>query len=106
MAYGLAKRGNQLRVQAAARARGSKGARVNSVSPGVISTALIENELQSAAGDTMRSMVEMSAARRLDTPGNIANVVAFIVGSDSDFITGNDILVDGGTVSARRWQSG
>ncbi|KAH6675825.1 hypothetical protein B0J14DRAFT_637285 [Halenospora varia] len=106
MAYGMAKRGNQLRVQGAARAWGKKGARVNSVSPGVISTALAQRELEGPGGDHMRSMIELSAARRLGTPDDVANAVAFLAGSDSNFITGNDILVDGGTVSGRRWRDG
>jgi len=104
-AYGLAKRGNQLRVQAAARNWGMKGARLNSVSPGVISTALVQKELDGLGGARIKSMIELSAARRIGTPHDIANVVSFLVGPESDFITGNDILVDGGTVSGRRWHA-
>lgn len=104
-AYGLAKRGNQLRVQGAARAWGDKGARVNSISPGVTSTALLQVELEGPGGDAVRSLVDTSAARRFGTPDDIANAVNFLVSSDSDFITGNDILVDGGAVSGRRWQT-
>jgi len=105
MAYSLAKRGNQLRVQGAARAWGLKGARVNSVSPGVISTAMAQKEFEGPQGDSMRSMIELSATRRIGTPDDITNAVAFLVGSDSDFITGSDILVDGGAVSSRRWHT-
>ncbi|KPM41142.1 hypothetical protein AK830_g5444 [Neonectria ditissima] len=101
MAYALAKRGNQLRVQAAARAWGSKGARLNSVSPGVISTVLGQKELQGGAS----AMVELSAARRMGTAEDIVNAVAFLTGPGSDYITGNDILVDGGTVAGRRWHT-
>ncbi len=99
----VAKRGNQLLVQSAARAWGAKGARVNSISPGVISTGLVQKDMEGPGGDSMRSMIETSAARRIGTPDDITNIVAFLVNSEWDFITGNDILVVGGTVSARRW---
>lgn len=102
IAYALAKRGNQLRVQAAARAWGSKGARLNSVSPGVISTTLGQKEIQGGAS----AMVELSAARRVGTAEDIVNAVAYLTGPGSDYITGNDILVDGGTVAGRRWHAG
>jgi len=92
-------------VQGAARAWGLKGARVNSVSPGVISTAMAQKEFEGPQGDSMRSMIELSATRRIGTPDDITNAVAFLVGSDSDFITGSDILVDGGAVSSRRWHT-
>ena len=59
MAYGLAKRGNQLRVQAAARAWGSKGARLNSVSPGIISTSLAQKQLEGPMGDHMKSLIDL-----------------------------------------------
>lgn len=103
IAYSIAKRGNQLRVQAASRAWGAKGARVNSVSPGVISTALAQKQLEGEGGDSMRSMIKMSAARRIGTPEDITNAVAFLVGEGSSFITGTDILVDGGAVAGRKW---
>lgn len=106
VAYGLAKRGNQLRVQAAARAYGSKGARLNSVSPGIISTAVVQKQLQGPTGEHMRTFIDQSAARRMGTPDDIAHAVAFLTGPESSFITGNDILVDGGTVSGQRWRTG
>lgn len=106
MGYAIAKRGNHLRVQAAVRAWGSQGARVNTISPGVISTALGRQELQGATGANALAMVEHSATRRMGTPDDIAGVVAFLAGPESSFITGTDILVDGGAVSARRWNMG
>ena len=106
MAYAISKRGNHLRVQAAARAWGSKGARVNTISPGVISTTMGRQELQGPSGARAQAMVELSAARRMGTPDDIAGVAAFLAGPESSFITGTDILVDGGAVSAQRWNSG
>jgi len=51
----------------------------------------------------MRGMIDMSARRRIGTPEDIANAVAFLVSRESDFITGVDLLVDGGAVAGRKW---
>ena len=105
IAYTLAKRGNQLRVQAAAHAWGSKGARINTISPGVISTPMGRAELQGEAGTHIQSMVDLSGARRVGSPDDIAAAAAFLTGPDSTFITGNDLLVDGGVISTQRWNT-
>jgi NAD(P)-dependent dehydrogenase (short-subunit alcohol dehydrogenase family) len=105
-AYTLAKRGNQLRVQAAAHMWGSKGARVNSISPGLISTPMGAEVLEGPSGASMQAMIDFSGSRRIGTPDDIAGVAAFLAGQESSYITGNDILVDGGTVSTQRWNRG
>ena len=105
-AYTLAKRGNQLRVQAAARMWGSKGARVNSISPGLISTPMGVEVLQGPSGGLVQAMIDLSGSRRIGTPDDVAGVAAFLAGHESSYITGNDILVDGGTVSTQRWNRG
>jgi NAD(P)-dependent dehydrogenase (short-subunit alcohol dehydrogenase family) len=102
-AYVVAKRANQLRVQAASHHWGGKGARINSISPGVISTSMGLQELRGPVGAYIQSMIDRSGARRIGTPDDIADVVAFLAGPESSFITGNDILVDGGAVVAQRW---
>lgn len=102
-AYSVAKRGNQLRVQSVAKMWGSKGARINTVSPGFVITPLSTKELEGPRGPIMKGMVANSAMRRYGTPEEVASVVAFLVGPESGYITGTDILVDGGTTSARRW---
>lgn len=101
-AYSVAKRANQVRVQAAATAWGAKGARVVSVSPGIISTPMGQQELAGANGDGMRTMIEMSGTKRLGTPDDIAAAVEFLVSPAASFITGTDLLVDGGAVAALR----
>ncbi|KUL60271.1 short-chain dehydrogenase [Streptomyces albidoflavus] len=101
-AYGLAKYGNRLRVQAASAAWGARGARINSVSPGVIATPMGQQELDSVSGRTMRAMVAASGTGRLGTPEDIAEAAAFLLGPGASFITGNDLLVDGGVVAALR----
>jgi len=104
-AYVVAKRGNQLRVQAAAHAWGRLGARLNTISPGVISTPMGQAELQGPMGEFIQSMIDESGARRAGTPDDIAAAAAFLAGPDASFITGNDILVDGGAVAAQRWNT-
>ncbi|MFC7672872.1 SDR family oxidoreductase [Mycolicibacterium sp. GCM10028919] len=99
-AYGLAKRGNQLRVQSASAAWGARGARVNSISPGVIVTPMGRQELAGESEILMRRLIESSATGRLGTSADIANAAAFLLSSDASFITGTDLLVDGGAVAA------
>ena len=100
IAYGIAKQANHVRVRAASIVWGRRGARINSISPGIISTPMGQQELASPVGDGMRAMIESSAAKRIGTPDDIAAVAAFLLGPDSGFITGTDVLVDGGVTSA------
>ena len=100
LAYGIAKQANHVRVRAASTAWGQRGARINSISPGIISTPMGQEELASPLGDGMRSMIAASAAGRLGTPDDIAAAAAFLLGPDASFITGTDLLVDGGVTAA------
>lgn len=100
-AYGLSKRGNLLRVQASAQAWGRVGGRVNSVSPGVISTSAGRQEINGPAA----KFITLSPVGRVGTPQDIVNAVSFLVSAESSFITGNDILVDGGVVSSLQWDN-
>jgi NAD(P)-dependent dehydrogenase (short-subunit alcohol dehydrogenase family) len=102
MAYGVAKRANQVRVEAASIAWGRRGGRVVSLSPGIIATPMGDAELAGPFGDTMRSMIEMSGSGRCGTPDDIAAVVEFLVSPSAAFITGTDVRVDGGVVAAMR----
>jgi NAD(P)-dependent dehydrogenase (short-subunit alcohol dehydrogenase family) len=100
-AYTISKRANILQVQAATSRWGKRGVRFNSISPGVISTAAGKHEMENAPG--AKAMVEISAAQRPGLPDEVANVASFLVGPSSSFITGSDILVDGGAFASRRW---
>jgi len=102
-AYAIAKRANQLRVAAAALAWGERGARVVSISPGIIATPMAQQELASPHGETMRAMIASSPVRRIGTPDDIAALVEFLVSPAASFITGSDILIDGGVVAALRF---
>lgn len=99
-AYQLSKRGNALRVRAEAVRWGKRGARVNSISPGIIITPLANDELKGPRGPGYRRMIEASAAGRAGTPDEVANLAALMMGPDGAFITGSDFLMDGGVTAA------
>lgn len=99
-AYSFAKRANHLRVRAASVAWGKRGVRLNSISPGIIATPMGQAELAGPTGSFMRAMVEGSGAGRLGTPDDIAAVVEFLVSPAASFVTGTDLLVDGGVIGA------
>jgi NAD(P)-dependent dehydrogenase (short-subunit alcohol dehydrogenase family) len=102
LAYAMAKRANLLRVQAASVDWGARGARINSISPGIVSTSMGRLELASGTGEIMRAMIDGSACKRIGTPGDISSVAAFLLGPEASFITGTDVLVDGGVVASIR----
>jgi NAD(P)-dependent dehydrogenase (short-subunit alcohol dehydrogenase family) len=99
-AYQIAKRGNSLRVMAEAVRWGKRGARVNTISPGIIITPLAKDELTGPRGAGYRRMIEVSAAGRAGTPDEVGTVGALLMGPDGGFITGSDFLMDGGVTSA------
>jgi NAD(P)-dependent dehydrogenase (short-subunit alcohol dehydrogenase family) len=70
-AYAIAKRANQLRVEAAARQWGARGARVNSVSPGLIATRMGHDELAGPLGEAIRQAMERSPTGRIGTPAQV-----------------------------------
>ncbi|WP_191496440.1 SDR family oxidoreductase [Mycobacterium simulans] len=102
IAYAIAKQANHIRVRAASTQWGRRGARINSISPGIISTPMGQQELASPVGDGMRSMIAMSGTGRMGTPDDIAAATAFLLGPDATYITGTDLLVDGGVVAAAK----
>lgn len=102
VAYSLSKRANVLRVQAAAVSWGDRGARVNSISPGIVVTPLARHELESDIGPVYQSMVEASPSKRMAPPDEIAGAAAFLLGPEAGFITGSDLLIDGGVIAAMR----
>lgn len=99
-AYQLSKRGNSLRVMAEAVRWGKRGARVNTISPGIIFTPLARDELTGPRGEGYRRMIEASSAKRGGTPDEVGNVGALLMGPDGGFITGSDFLMDGGVTAA------
>lgn len=99
-AYQISKRGNSLRVMAEAVRWGKCGARVNTISPGIIFTPLAKDELTGPRGEGYRRMIELSAAGRGGTPDEVGAVGALLMGPEGTFITGSDFLMDGGVTAA------
>lgn len=95
-AYIVSNRAVQVRVQAAALAWNLRGARVNSVSPGTVATDMAKAEAGSVYGEHLRKMLDGCGAGRPAAPAEIADVVAFLAGPQAQYVTGTDLVVDGG----------
>ncbi|WVT75781.1 SDR family oxidoreductase (plasmid) [Sinorhizobium chiapasense] len=102
-AYQISKRGNALRVEAEAVRWGKRGARINTISPGIVITPLAKDELKGPRGEGYRRMIALSPAGRAGTPDEIANLAALLMGPDGAFITGSDFLIDGGVTASYRY---
>ena len=99
-AYQISKRCNSLRVMAEAVNWGKRGARINTISPGIIITPLAKDELSGPRGEGYQKMINISAVGRAGTPDEVGNVGALLMGQDGAFITGSDFLMDGGVTAA------
>jgi NAD(P)-dependent dehydrogenase (short-subunit alcohol dehydrogenase family) len=99
-AYQVSKRGNSLRVMAEAVRWGKRGARINTISPGIVITPLAKDELSGPRGEGYRRMIDLCPAGRAGTPDEVAGVAALLMGADGAFITGSDFLMDGGVTAA------
>jgi NAD(P)-dependent dehydrogenase (short-subunit alcohol dehydrogenase family) len=99
-AYQVSKRGNSLRVTAEAVRWGKRGARVNTISPGIVITPPAKEVLTGPRGEGYRRMIELCPAGRAGTPDEIGTIGALLMGPDSTFISGSDFLMDGGVTAA------
>lgn len=98
-AYGLSKWGVQRLVVAQAPAWGRRGARLVSVSPGIVDTGMGREEL-AAHGDAMRAIMEKTpVGGRMGRPEELAAVIAFLCSDAASFVSGVDWLVDGGSTN-------
>jgi NAD(P)-dependent dehydrogenase (short-subunit alcohol dehydrogenase family) len=97
-AYGWAKRGVQRLVRREASTWGRRGGRINSVSPGMIDTPM--NRQEADAQPLMKMMLDMTPLGREGEAGEVADVVLFLLSDAAGFVTGTDVLVDGGVVAA------
>ena len=98
MAYGLSKLGILKLVQRAAVAWGKRGARVCSVSPGLIDTPM--GNLERKTSPEAEAAITLAPIPRLGTAEELANVVTFLCSPQASYVTGCDLLVDGGWVGA------
>ena len=99
-AYQLAKRCNEKRVMAESVRWGAKGARINSISPGIIVTPLAIDEFNGPRGDFYKNMFAKCPAGRPGTADEVANVAELLMSHKGAFITGADFLVDGGATAS------
>lgn len=99
-AYQMAKRCNEKRVMAEAVKWGERGARINSISPGIIVTPLAIDEFNGPRGDFYKNMFAKCPAGRPGTADEVANVAELLMGSKGAFITGADFLIDGGATAS------
>lgn len=99
-AYQMAKRCNVKRVMAEAVKWGNRGARINSISPGIIVTPLAIDEFNGPRGDFYKNMFAQCPAGRPGTPDEIAELAELILSERGAFITGSDFLIDGGATAS------
>lgn len=99
-AYQMAKRCNEKRVMAEAVKWGEKGARINSISPGIIVTPLAIDEFNGPRGDFYKNMFAKCPAGRPGTADEVANVAELLMSQKGAFITGADFLIDGGATAS------
>ena len=98
LAYAWAKRGVQRLVRREAVALGPLGARICSVSPGMVDTPMGRQEY--AQQPYMKMIEELTPLRRQARAVELAAVVAFLCSDDASFVTGIDLLADGGACAA------
>lgn len=99
-AYQLAKRCNEKRVMAESVKWGAKGARINSISPGIIVTPLAIDEFNGPRGGFYKNMFAKCPAGRPGTADEVANVAELLMSGKGAFITGADFLIDGGATAS------
>lgn len=103
-AYQLSKRGNALRVMAEAVKWGKRGARINCISAGIVYTPLAYDELTSVErGEFYRNMLAKSPAGRGGTPDEIGALAEFLFGPNGTYVTGSDLLIDGGATASYKY---
>ncbi|ARD60488.1 diacetyl reductase [Kosakonia radicincitans DSM 16656] len=92
-------------TQTAAKEYASRGITVNAYCPGIVGTGMWTeidkrfSEITGAAiGETWNKYVGGIALGRAETPDDVASLVSYLAGPDSDYVTGQSILIDGGIV--------
>ena len=99
-AYQYSKRCNVLRVAGQACEWGRRGATINSISPGIIITPLANDELHGPRAEGYLKMIAGAPAKRAGTPDEVGDLAEFLLSSRGRFISGTDILIDGGTTAS------
>ena len=96
-AYAASKAALRSLARTAAAELVEQGVRVNAISPGPTDSGIIEKALPAdAAAAAHRALVARIPQRRLASPDEIARVVLFLASDDASFMTGEEVVVDGG----------
>lgn len=98
--YQMAKRCNVKRTMSESVKWGMRGARINSISPGIIVTPLAVDEFNGPRGDFYKNMFAKCPAGRPGTADEVANVAELLMSNRGAFITGADFLIDGGATAS------
>ncbi len=80
---------------------GSSGIRVNSIAPGFIDTKMTRNN---NSKDSLKKIIKKIPIGRLGNPKDIANLVLFLLSSKAAYITGQELIVDGGITAGGFWE--
>ncbi|KAF2206508.1 hypothetical protein CERZMDRAFT_53029 [Cercospora zeae-maydis SCOH1-5] len=99
-AYCVSKVTNIMRVRAAAAEYGKRNVRINTISPGFISTPMGQDLLEGAMAEQIGQFIETTPLSRKGTEEDIADAVVFLTSPQASFITGTDLLIDGGATAA------
>jgi NAD(P)-dependent dehydrogenase (short-subunit alcohol dehydrogenase family) len=78
---------------------GKKGARIVSISPGVIMTPMSKKALEEHP-EVMKATLDNTPLKKYGEPEDVANAVEFLLSKKANFITGTDLIVDGGIVGS------
>jgi NAD(P)-dependent dehydrogenase (short-subunit alcohol dehydrogenase family) len=97
MAYPMSKIGVRALVKREAKSFGERGARLVSVSPGAIDTAMTQGE--AAASPIVAKMINDSAVGRIGRPEELAAVSVFLCSPKASYVSAVDWLVDGGQIA-------
>lgn len=101
--YCYTKFANNLRVEGKAVSYAQRGARINSVSPGLIMTRMGHDELNGPNREQIEQTRDACPLGRASTPDDVVNCITFLAGRESAFVNGTDLRCDGGTVPAAKW---
>ncbi len=104
-AYQIAKRACALRVQAQSVKWARRGARLNTISPGITMSPLARKEMSGRRADSYKAMIEHCAAGRAGTVDEVAALAAFIMGETGAMMSGSDVLIDGGVTASHFYQT-
>jgi NAD(P)-dependent dehydrogenase (short-subunit alcohol dehydrogenase family) len=98
VAYNVTKAGLVMLTRCIAVDHAADGVRAVSICPGTTRTPLVDEEISRAADPAAheRRLAESRPARRLGTPGEIAAAIVFAASEEASFMTGTEIVVDGG----------